>query len=71
MSRLSTAQVAALETVAGASSRGAPFIAPSGPRGRPYKFIKNAELVEERPGGLWITERGREELEKQKGGSPP
>jgi len=70
---LSTAQVRDLELIAKATDENRGHLAPHGPSGRPAKFLKNAGLVEERTNatGLWITAKGREELDRQKNGPKP
>lgn len=69
---LSNAQVRTLEAITRATDSGSAFFAPKGPSSRPAKFLKNTGLAEERaatPGGLWITDAGRAELQRQKNGT--
>jgi hypothetical protein len=72
MSKLSTAQARTLEAVAAATDANRAWLPPVGPSSRPAKFLKNAELIGPRVGytGYWITDKGREELAKIKGGAP-
>lgn len=72
MSKLSTAQARTLEAVANATDSNRGFLPPVGPSSRPVKFLANAELIALREGrtGYWISDKGRGELAKVKGGGP-
>jgi hypothetical protein len=75
MPGVSTAQLRALRAVRQANSEGRGLTPPSGPTSRPFTFLKNAELLEDRRLAnapcYWLTEAGVAAIARVEGSVPP